>query len=117
MRHIYRKLHERVKLHETIDFSNNNYESKTKKFISSYTNLKSQGALDDEKVFEVALEQLHADGKHQEVEALEHEIEEPVDFGIVKSFSKAMEEKESNEAKAEETPKKKDDKFDVKSLF
>lgn len=118
---IFRKLHERVKLYETIDFSNHNYESKTKRFISLYKNLKEQGALDDEKVFEVALEQLHeGSGKQHEMEALEHEVDEPVDFGIVKSFTKALEENKSDKTKIEETPKKKDDKtdkFDVKSLF
>lgn len=108
-----------MKRRETINLSDNAYESDTKKFIDLYNNLKAQGALDDEKIFEVALVQLNARGK-QQVEELEDEIEEApqVDYGLVRNFTQALE--ESNAAKSEEKPTtkpKKSGSIDIKSLF
>lgn len=111
----FRKFHDRVKRYETINLSDNKYESKTKRFIDLYSNFKAQGALDDEKMFEVALEQL---GSKQKFDDFEDEIEEPVDFGLTSSFTQAM--KESRSAPTnDEKPKtdKRSGSIDVKSLF
>lgn len=96
----------------------NNYESRTKQFINIYKNLKNQGALDDEKVFEVALEQLNASAKHKH-EILEDEIDETLNFGLASSFAKATEENKSNIHEKDEQPKTKKNtgSIDVKSLF
>lgn len=112
-----RKFHDRVKRYETINLNDDKYESKTKRFISLYTDFKAQGALDDEKIFEVALEQLNA-GIKQRVEELEDEIVEPVDFGLSKNFAQAMKDSQPAETN-DETPKvdKKSGSIDVKSLF
>lgn len=113
----FRKFHDRVKRYETINLSDNKYESKTKRFIDLYSNFKAQGALDDEKIFEVALEQMNA-GSKQIMDEIEDEIEEPVDFGLASSFTQAM--KESQTAPTnDEKPKtdKRSGSIDVKSLF
>lgn len=104
-----------------MNFSDNLYETKTKKFIKLYNNLKSQGALDEEKIFEVAVEQLKASYKPK-VEVLEDEIEEPINIGLAKSFAKAIEKTESNDVRTDETPpapkpSRKSTSIDVKTLF
>ncbi|XP_055323363.1 28S ribosomal protein S23, mitochondrial [Sitodiplosis mosellana] len=113
------KLHERVKQYDTINFADHKAETKTQKFISLYTNLKAQGALDDEKIFEIALEQLKSSSK-QRVEVLEDEIHEPVDFGLIKSFTEATREaKKDAEEPKDKAPKRNDNSgsIDIKSLF
>lgn len=74
--------------------------------------------MDDEKVFEVALEQLNASGK-QRTEVLEDEIDENVNFGLTSSFAKAIEESKPIDVKKDEAPKntKHTGSIDVKSLF
>lgn len=82
--------------------------------------------MDDEKIFEVAIEQLNASYKAK-VEFLEDEIEEPIiDIGLAKSFASAIEKTKSDEIQSGEispTPTsatKKSDKsgaIDIKSLF
>lgn len=111
------KFHERVKQYDTINFADHKAETKTQKFISLYNNLKSQGAIDDEKIFEIALEQLKSSGR-QRIEVLEDEIQEPVDFGLVKSFTEATANKLAAETK-EKAPKPSDKSgaIDIKSLF
>lgn len=106
-----------MKQYDTINFADHSAETKTQKFISLYNNLKSQGALDDEKIFEIALEQLKSSGR-QRIEVLEDEIQEPIDFGLVKSFTEATANKLAEEAK-EKAPKPKDKTgaIDIKSLF
>lgn len=82
--------------------------------------MKSQGALDEEKIFEVAIEQLNQSYKSK-VEILEDEIDEPINIGLAKSFAKAIEKTESENAHADETPapktSKKSASIDVKTLF
>lgn len=110
------KFHQRIKSYETINFADSAHETKTKKFIKLYDNLKSQGALDEEKIFEVALEQLKASYKSK-VEILEDEIEEPINIGLAKSFAKAIEKTESDETPPAPKPSKKSTSIDVKTLF
>lgn len=43
-----------------VDLNDNKSKSRTQKFIKIYNELKEQGPLDDEKIFEVALEQLNS---------------------------------------------------------
>lgn len=111
-----------MRFYETINLSDQKYESKTKRFISLYNNLKSQGALDDEKVFEVALEQLNA-VDHTRQEVLEDEvIDEPVNFGLVSSFTEASNQKKGEGEDGGEAPTPKPKKgtagsIDIKSLF
>lgn len=106
-----------MKQYDTINFADHKAETKTQKFISLYNNLKSQGALDEEKIFEIALEQLKSSGR-QRIEVLEDEIQEPVDFGLVKRFTEATANKLAEETK-EKAPKPKDKSgvIDIKSLF
>lgn len=83
--------------------------------------MKSQGALDEEKVFEVAVEQLNASYKPK-AEILEDEIEEPVNIGLAKSFAKAIEKTELDNVQNDEAPKApktstKSSSIDVKTLF
>lgn len=80
--------------------------------------MKNQGALDDEKVFEVALEQLNASAKHKQ-ETLEDEIDEKVNFGLASSFAKATKEIQADFIQNDEQPKTKKNtgSIDVKSLF
>lgn len=90
-----------------------------------YNNLKSQGALDEEKIFEVAMEQLNESYKPK-AEILEDEIEEPINIGLAKSFAKAIEKTESDNVQTDETPSspasapktsKKTTSIDIKTLF
>lgn len=117
----YRKFHDRIKRYETINLSDNKYESKTKRFIDLYRNFQAQGALDDEKIFLVALEQLNAKSQPKSEELMDEidEFDEPVDYGLAKSFSEAMEQRKST--KEIDNTSKKDDKktgsIDIKSLF
>lgn len=121
-----RKFHQRIKSYETIHLGDNKYETKTKKFIKIYNNLKNQGALDDEKIFDVAIEQLNASYKPK-LEFLEDEIEEPTvtNIGLAKSFAHAIEKSKSDHIQSDEIssapkPDKKSDKtgaIDIKSLF
>lgn len=116
---IHRKFHERIRQYDTINFRDHKAETKTQKFISLYNNLKAQGALDEEKIFEVALEQLKSTTKHR-VEKLEDEIHEPVDFGLVRSFTEATREANKSEEESNDKPSKSDKKsgsIDIKSLF
>lgn len=113
-----------MKSYESINLSDTSYETKTKKFIKLYNNLISQGALDEEKIFEVAVEQLNASYKSK-VEVLEDEIEEPINIGLAKSFAKAIEKTKTDGVHSDETPpptpakpkKQPSGSIDVKSLF
>lgn len=82
--------------------------------------MKSQGALDEEKIFEVAIEQLNQSYKSK-VEVLEDEIDEPINIGLAKSFAKAIEKTKSENVHTDETPapktSKKSSSIDVKTLF
>lgn len=106
-----------MKFYEALNLSDQNYESQTKQFIKIYAHLKAQGPLDDEKVFEVALEQLKA-AKQDVTHELIDQIDEPTDFGIVKSFTKGMTEAKVNKTDETSTPKKSTDSpIDIKTLF
>lgn len=121
----YSKFHDHIRRYETINFSDNRYESQTKKFISLYTNLKNQGALNDEKIFEVALEQLRPHGEQQSTEILDDEMNESIDYGLTASFVKATKENQSNDQSSNDQSsndqsikdKKREGVIDVKSLF
>lgn len=77
--------------------------------------------MDDEKIFLVALEQLNAKSQPKSEELMDEidEFDEPVDYGLARSFSEAMEQRKS--AKEIDNTSKKDDKktgsIDIKSLF
>lgn len=109
-----------MRFYETINFGDHQYETKTTRFIKIYNNLKAQGALDDEKVFEVALEQLNTSGQSKQ-EVLEDEvIDEPINFGLVSSFTEAQaanENKEQTDKSTENQEKKPSGSIDIKSLF
>lgn len=84
--------------------------------------MKSQGALDEEKMFEVAIEQLNRSHKPK-AESLEDEIEEPMNIGLAKSFAQAIEKTKSADVQSSDetptTPKQpqKSGSIDIKSLF
>lgn len=58
----------------------------TQKFIDSYIKLKAEGPLDDEQIFEVALEEIKSKAKDQlkAVEASAEQDEKPFEERIVK---------------------------------
>lgn len=61
--HFYRKFHKKVQgnLLGTIKLNDRQYKSTTQKFIDLYKNYQAQGALDDDKVFEVAFQKVQED--------------------------------------------------------
>lgn len=85
--------------------------------------MKSQGALDDEKIYEVAMEQLN-ESYRPKVEILADEIEQP-NIGLAKSFANAIEKKKladvhsDHTSAASQTAKKpnKSGSIDIKTLF
>lgn len=113
-----RKFHSKFRQYETININDKKHETKTRKFIELYKKYQAQGALDDEKIFEVALEQLTMNDQHKGGE-LEDEVDDPVSFGLAESFEQAMNEKESSEPENESSPKNKakSSTIDIKSLF
>lgn len=87
-------------------------ESKTQKFIKLYSDLSAQGALDEQQIFEVALEQYQTGGKPQ----IEHLVDEVDEFdGIDPDNVEEIEEKKSDEAVPQKKPVK--DVIDIKNLF
>lgn len=88
--------------------------------------MKKQGALDEEKIYEVAFQQLKSQNAKQIDEVLEDEIEAPLNIGLAGSFAKAIEKNKSDDASPTAStddqapkpdPQKKSDSIDVKSLF
>lgn len=74
--------------------------------------------MDDDKIFEVALEQLMMNDQHKG-EELDDEVDDPKSFGLAESFAQAMNEKEPSEPENESSPKDKakSSTVDIKSLF
>lgn len=104
-----------MRFHEVINLNDRINESRTKKFINIYVNLKAQGGLDDEKVFEVALEQLD-NTREEKFNTLIDEVEEPISFGQVKSFTEATQAAEKNNTNEKPKPIGKSS-INIKTLF
>lgn len=103
-------------MHDVYKLSDEINQTKTQKFIQLYTKYRSQGALDDEKIFEVALQQLKIEDKSKP-EVLEDEIEEKVEFGLASRFAQAIAEKNEDKPANGNVPKKKENSIDISSLF
>lgn len=79
----------------TVKLSDRQHQSVTQKFIGIYTNYKAQGALDDEKIFEVAFEKVQESlirpTSTSTSAAATASIDEPVvEIDLVQSFKLAQ---------------------------
>ncbi|XP_055911780.1 probable 28S ribosomal protein S23, mitochondrial [Eupeodes corollae] len=85
------KYHKMIKSNETINLSDTRRETNTQQFIAIYNNLKSQGALDDEKILETAKELLEEKlaTRRSTAETTEGEKEASVGAGLTDSFADA----------------------------
>lgn len=107
-------------------------ETRTQKFIGIYNNLKGQGALDDNKIFEVAVEQLNKteSKRHDEKDVFEllddeekivslpaYEKKTPKELGISANFSKALNDMKKKESQGADKKKLTKKTIDVKSLL
>ncbi|XP_031618342.1 probable 28S ribosomal protein S23, mitochondrial [Contarinia nasturtii] len=114
------KFHEQLKRYELINLNDHSAETDTKKFINLYKTYKAQGALDDEKVFEVAFKELKSSRSQKVVEDNDFEIDDieelSNDFGLVKSFN-TINESSSTKEPDTESKKKKGSPINIKTLF
>lgn len=104
-----------MKSYEIVNMNDQKKETRTKKFINLYTNLKQQGALDDEKVFEVALEQFRATDKQRKERLVDEISDEPIKIAS-ETEATDMQVEQVDERENPEL-KKKTDAIDIKSLF
>lgn len=122
-----RNFHSKVHRHGIVNLKNHAFETQTQNFIKLYNNLKRQGALDDEKIFEVALDQLHSTPQVQQENklTLAHTIDLSKQkftpsLGLSENFAKALNEKKSDAeptAENDERKKSKNPTINIKSLF
>lgn len=87
----FRKFHQARKYIGNYNIVDTSRKTQTQEFIEMYNNLRAQGALDDEKIFEIALEQL-ADKRQPQ----EHR-EEPI--RLVDDFQQAVQQQPAAPAK------------------
>lgn len=114
----FRQFHKDTNVNELIRLADTQHKTRTQKFIELYSKYQDQGALDDQKIFEVALQQLHSEHKSEKSEKLEDEISEHVDFGLASRFAEAINENKSDEQQKVKAPKKKEKSaVDINSLF
>lgn len=83
----------------TVNLADNQYKSQTQLFIEAYKQIKSQGALDEDKIIEVA-QDIVRDKMRERFESQKESI------GLVDSFTEASKERKTSEAVV-----------DVKSIF
>lgn len=100
----HRKFHKKVpsKQLKGVNLADRKHQTTTQKFIELYKNYQAQGALDDERIFEVALEKVQdniriapSTPRTEDVTDHEHDwaIDEPdMEFDLVSSFNKAKKE-------------------------
>lgn len=72
----HRRFHRKLERFHAVNLLNRNGDTQTKRFINLYKNNAAQGALDDERVFEVTMQQLHSN------QATEEELEDEFDGDI-----------------------------------
>ncbi|XP_055843940.1 probable 28S ribosomal protein S23, mitochondrial [Episyrphus balteatus] len=105
------KYHKMIKSYEQINLADTKRETNTQQFIAIYNNLKSQGALDEEKILETAkqlLDEKLASRRASNTTESEVEKEPSVGAGLTDSFSDAKRAKESASPTAT---------VDIKDLF
>lgn len=80
------KFHERVKQVGTVNLFDRKFKSQSQRFIELYTKFKAQGALDEEKIFEIALETLNNNNNsdRETKQAISEDANE--EFSLSKSF-------------------------------
>ncbi|XP_037960128.1 probable 28S ribosomal protein S23, mitochondrial [Teleopsis dalmanni] len=112
------KYHKSVKQVEMVGL-NNKKESSTQQFIQIYNDLKAQGALDEEQIFNTAKDILMERRKPTQWEATETaELESETKINLMSDFKEAQENwktKQNTEAKT--TPKQTKKPLDIKTLF
>lgn len=96
---LHRKYHQLMKSVGTVNLADNQYKSQTQLFIEAYKQIKSQGALDEDKIIEVA-QDIVRDKMRERFESQKESI------GLVDSFTEASKERKTSEAVV-----------DVKSIF
>lgn len=96
---LHRKYHKFMKSVGTVNLADNQYKSQTQLFIEAYKQIKSQGALDEDKIIEVA-QDIVRDKMKERFESQKDSI------GLVNSFSEATKDRKTSQAIV-----------DVKSIF
>lgn len=125
-----RKYHKSLKQPEVVNLLWKDRESQTQQFIKIYQKLKAQGALDEEKIFETALELWSAEQEIQkqkkEVSGKDDPVMEELSFEEAQyaTVTEAISNKDdlqrtskSDESDTTKTKTTTTDNFDVKSLF
>lgn len=85
----FRKFHKQTKHIDTVNLADTSRKSNAQQFIGIYNNLKGQGALDDEKIFETAQEMLKEEIQKRASSGQPGEEEYRESPGLVSSFSEA----------------------------
>ncbi|CAD7090638.1 unnamed protein product [Hermetia illucens] len=83
------KFHKQTKHIDTVSLADTSRKSNAQQFIGIYNNLKGQGALDDEKIFETAQEMLKEEIQKRASSGQPGEEEYRESPGLVSSFSEA----------------------------
>lgn len=106
---LFRKLHRQNKPQETISLLDNRRSSQSQQFVQIYQNLKIQGALDDQKIYETALDLLAEQRQQSRLEATPEEAAPELDTEtktqLLSDFKEASE-SQTTKSSSQPTPPK-----------
>ncbi|XP_017068161.2 probable 28S ribosomal protein S23, mitochondrial [Drosophila eugracilis] len=118
------KLHKQNKPQETISLFDHKRSTQSQQFVQIYQDLKAQGALDEQKIYETALDLLAEQRQQSRLEATTEEVmpelETETKSQLLSDFKEAVESKQSKSSSSPAPSKaKKDDGvgINIDSLF
>ncbi|KAH8335948.1 hypothetical protein KR074_012585 [Drosophila pseudoananassae] len=118
------KLHRENKPQETISLLDNRRSSQSQQFVQIYQNLKTQGALDDQKIYETALDLLAEQRQQSRLAATTEEAAQEIDTEtktqLLSDFKEASESQATKSSSLPPTPKSKREAgvgINIDSLF
>lgn len=120
---MHRKLHKQNKLNETISLFDQKRGTQSQQFIQIYENLRSQGALDEQRIYETALDLLAEQRQQSREETLETPDSEQMDIGkstLLSDFQDAGEhinQKEQATSSSSKAKKESSVGINIDSLF
>ncbi|XP_023172256.1 28S ribosomal protein S23, mitochondrial [Drosophila hydei] len=114
------KLHKQNKPHETISLFDQKHRTQSQQFLQIYDQLKSQGALDDQRIYETALDLLAEQRQKSQPEAVEEQLqlEQPNKSTLLSDFQEADHQKHQQQEQEQTKPSKaKPEGINISSLF
>ncbi|EDW11915.1 probable 28S ribosomal protein S23, mitochondrial [Drosophila mojavensis] len=119
------KLHKQNKSHETISLFDHKRRTQSQEFVQIYDQLKSQGALDEQRIYETALDLLAEQRQKSQPEAVEEQLqlEDPNRSTLLSDFQEAdhqkrqQQQEQQQKSQQSKSSKVKQQGVNISSLF